>query len=489
MKKLIYFLVIFFITCSVAQAQITTGPIGVKATHLPSLEIGSTSAGGNLTVNATLGANLVTIGAACTGWTGLGASGWNACPGDGTLTCTNSAGTAAFAFTSVVNSYYQINYTITGYSGSGRIIAHVGGGGSNSRNANGVYTEYVWANSTAGFNFVTTSNFNGVISNLSVYLMSNGSLTVGNGLTVKAGQLVIPCYSDVGYPGLCFAEDSNTGLYAYATGGMVQVTCDAVAGLQISANGLTIPHDTNSRIVFGASGNGILIWDAAQTLAFRNGTNQQKVNIYNTAGSATADYERLAITGVQTASLNLTAETQGTGADNLDIVLTPAGTGQVKNVASNITAGATGTAVSLGHINRQVYVRTYAAADFTDTDTTKGIVICTLPAKTKIVGFYADSTATFKGGSVNAATLEVGITAEGAAEIMAAKDIWTATATYGLADADLGTGMTRAAQIQGGYLPSWSGTTAIYATIDTTAGNLNALTTGSVTFYVVTERF
>lgn len=159
--------------------------------------------------------------------------------------------------------------------------------------------------------------------------------------------------------------------------------------------------------------------------------------------------------------------------------------------ASNPTSGAgTGITVnSTGHLNRQTYKVTTTYAAYSDTDTTKGVVIATLPAKMKIVGFYADTTAAYTGGAVTAATLKVGITAEDAAEIIASHDVFSGVVTKGLADADMGTSMTRAAQIQGGYLPSWSGTTAIYATINTTTANTNALTAGSTTFYLVTEQF
>jgi hypothetical protein len=164
-------------------------------------------------------------------------------------------------------------------------------------------------------------------------------------------------------------------------------------------------------------------------------------------------------------------------------------TGLVYITQSKITDGAIGTSVSAGNLNHLRWARTFAFGDFTDTDAKKGIVICTLPAKTKIVGAYQDITTAFKGGAVNAATLRVGITAEDAAEILAAKDCWTAAARYGLADADMGSALTRAAAIQGGYLPSWTGTTAIYATLNTTNGNCNALTQGSVTIYLETERY
>ena len=69
--------------------------------------------------------------------------------------------------------------------------------------------------------------------------------------------------------------------------------------------------------------------DAAGSLALRNGTNQQSFSVYNTYTDS-SNYERLKLTGVAGTSVNITAETLGTGGDNLDIVLTPAGTGLVK---------------------------------------------------------------------------------------------------------------------------------------------------------------
>jgi hypothetical protein len=71
----------------------------------------------------------------------------------------------------------------------------------------------------------------------------------------------------------------------------------------------------------------LLYRDAAATLAQRNGTTQQIFRLYNTTDAGLTNYERLTLTGVAGTSVNITAETLGTGGDNLDIVLTPAGTG------------------------------------------------------------------------------------------------------------------------------------------------------------------
>lgn len=171
--------------------------------------------------------------------------------------------------------------------------------------------------------------------------------------------------------------------------------------------------------------------------------------------------------------------------------LTIDSSGNVGITNAAITAGS-GTGITVNHtgwVNQQVYKVTTTYAAYSDTDTTKGIVIATLPAKTKLIACYADTTAEYTGGAVSAATLRVGVTAEDAAEILADHDVLSGAVTKGLADADMGTSMTRAAAIQGGYLPSWTGTTAIYATINTTDANTNALTTGSTTFYLVTARY
>ena len=158
--------------------------------------------------------------------------------------------------------------------------------------------------------------------------------------------------------------------------------------------------------------------------------------------------------------------------------------------SSNITP-ASGTGITINYLGaptRKVYKVTTVFGAYTAAGTTKGIVIATLPAKTKLVAFYADTTIKYVGGTINAATLEVGVTVEGAAQIIAPHDVYTNPILKGLADADMGTSMTRAAAIQGGLLSSWTTTTAIYATIDATAGNTSVLTQGSTTFYLVTEQ-
>ena len=156
-----------------------------------------------------------------------------------------------------------------------------------------------------------------------------------------------------------------------------------------------------------------------------------------------------------------------------------------------ITAGS-GTGISVtntGSLNMTVYTVSANYVAFTDTDTTKGLVIATLPAKTKIKAIYADTTAAYTGANISAANLAVGITAEGGNTLILEHGVLSGTVTKGLANADMGSAMSAAALIQGGYLPSWSGTTAIYATLLTVGENTDKLATGATTFYIITERY
>lgn len=72
----------------------------------------------------------------------------------------------------------------------------------------------------------------------------------------------------------------------------------------------------------------VLYRDAAATLAQRNATNAQSLKVYGTYTDA-SNYVRAAINTTST-TVALACETAGTGADNIDLTLTPAGTGVVQ---------------------------------------------------------------------------------------------------------------------------------------------------------------
>lgn len=140
-----------------------------------------------------------------------------------------------------------------------------------------------------------------------------------------------------------------------------------------------------------------------------------------------------------------------------------------------------------GALQRGIFKLTATFADFSAAALTADLTICTLPAKTRIVAMHTDTTTAFT-GSAGTVALIVG-TGAGAAEYIATHDVKSAAIRKGLADADMGSLLTRAAAIQGGSMPSWTATQAVVARITSGTGNTSTITAGSVTFYVVVEQY
>jgi hypothetical protein len=84
-----------------------------------------------------------------------------------------------------------------------------------------------------------------------------------------------------------------------------------------------------TNIASGGSFDLRLFRDAANTLAQRNGTDAQTFRVYGTYAGSGADYVRASLSSSSTA-VTLAAETAGTGADDVPLNLTAAGTGTVK---------------------------------------------------------------------------------------------------------------------------------------------------------------
>lgn len=476
-----------FTTLNADHIGENTGSHGVVFDN--NVDIGSTTAGKNETIYATLG-NEMAPALEAANWTlGYNTGGWAA--GSGVLSKTASTGTQTATpsgtFTVTAGVTYKVVMVVSAAANSPTYT--LGGVAGTTLTATTI-TDYITASTTGKIIFSGGASATCTITSLTVKALTDatGDLTVEGNLLLRSPLLLSRAgYASGGYPNIALNSDPTTGINIRS--GQLEVYS---AGTAVSSLGATLNSYSDSfRLQWGANTDIKLLRDAANSLALNNGTSQQKFNVYNT--SSGGDYERLSLTGVQGVSVDAWAETAGTGADNLDFVIHTAGTGQLKNTASAITSGS-GTGVTVNHtgaIIQQVYKVTTTYAAYSDTDLTKGIVIATLPAKTRLIAAYADTTQAYAGTDITAATLEVGVTAEGAAEIIAVHDVKTGVVTKGLADADMGTGMTRAAQIQGAYTPSFTGTTAVYATIDATTGaatTLANLTAGSTTFYLITEK-
>jgi len=166
------------------------------------------------------------------------------------------------------------------------------------------------------------------------------------------------------------------------------------------------------------------------------------------------------------------------------------GNGQPQIDAPGLTTPGTATGIVVNaqqKLRRSVLKVTVPFGVFSAAAKTADVTIATIQAKCRIVGCIMDITTTFTGSGETAATMKLG-TAAGGAQVMASEDAFTTATTWGLADADMGSGLTRAASIQGGLLPSWTASTNISARLTTTTNNTSSLTAGSVTFYLITEQ-
>lgn len=97
-----------------------------------------------------------------------------------------------------------------------------------------------------------------------------------------------------------------------------------------------------------------LMRDAAGVLALRNGTSDQTYRLYRTFTDL-SNYERLALR-TAAGQMIIAAETAGTGTDDLDLVLTPAGVGRVTlpggaQLLKTTAAMTSGAAAGLGTLS------------------------------------------------------------------------------------------------------------------------------------------
>lgn len=101
-----------------------------------------------------------------------------------------------------------------------------------------------------------------------------------------------------------------------------------VGGSTLSVN---LPFITNGGFVQINTGGGnivVLNGEATGVLALHNGADPYTLRLYGTRTDA-SNYERASLSHVTGTGVLLAAQTAGTGGDNLDVTITPAGTGNV----------------------------------------------------------------------------------------------------------------------------------------------------------------
>jgi len=167
-------------------------------------------------------------------------------------------------------------------------------------------------------------------------------------------------------------------------------------------------------------------------------------------------------------------------------------TGKTYNglATSAVITPATGTGVTVnksGTLAQQLYKVTVTYQALAAAGLTADKVIATVPAKTRIVAIYADTTTPYTGGGVTAASIIVG-NAAGGAQYVATHDVLSGAVTKGLADADMGTELAAAALIQNAAVVNWTTAIDVYVRLTTVTSNTDQLTAGSTTYYIITEQ-
>lgn len=165
-------------------------------------------------------------------------------------------------------------------------------------------------------------------ANLQEWQNSSGTIlsrVANNGTLFAAGNSTSP-------NGYLFESDATAGL-GYVSGN----TClfsDSTLSLVLthSTRSFRVPSDyaySWSAVSANTSGSDLLLMrDAAGVLAQRNAANAQTFRVYGTYTDA-SNYVRASLS-CSTTAVTLAAETAGTGADDIDLILTPAGAGVVQ---------------------------------------------------------------------------------------------------------------------------------------------------------------
>ena len=135
------------------------------------------------------------------------------------------------------------------------------------------------------------------------------------------------------YWGTAAIWTSSSGISIQNSSSQLNVTCGGAAVI-VAATGVPLhigSTTTQISLITNAAGSvtGVnLFITASNILQQRNGNNAQTQQLYGTFTDA-SNYTRLSLAATST-TMTIACETAGTGADNIDLTLTPAGTGVVQ---------------------------------------------------------------------------------------------------------------------------------------------------------------
>jgi hypothetical protein len=322
-----------------------------------SLYVGTTTAGGNISVAATYGAEqapALTAG----NWT-VG-TGWESPivgPGliknaDGTGTATPSAAT-----TIVAGTTYKVVFTVTGWSGDTFGVTVGGDTIYTSLNANGTYTNYVTAATTGKIIFAPRNTSRFTISSVSIipFTAGTGDITADGHVTGRSGMYVGDGATTAG-PGYSFTAEPTLGWTRTAVGTLTATGATTIQFQSAGSTSFTFQRNGSDSWLSGQSGGPVsfsqisgqgsgafIEWRSALNATQPNGT-----NIYNTYTSAT-NYERAQL-GFVSNDFVIGTQKGSAGGTLRDIVFQTSSTNRMRIASSGLIGIGTDAPSSTLHI-------------------------------------------------------------------------------------------------------------------------------------------
>jgi hypothetical protein len=246
---------------------------------------------------------------------------------------TDSATDPGFHFTDFVfANTTRTSIVYEGSDGSPALGIRARGQSTNDAQTLNIYGTYTDSSNYEGLSF--TQDGAGGAATLSAITGGTGGDNIDIDLT-PAGTGEVNVNANLRATGALYFNGADSG-FANGTGAAVDIRRAGTTQVRLTGSEMRI----GSQPIGWGTGIGsedlYLYRDAAAVLAVRNSTNAQTLRVYGTYTDA-SNYTRAALNDDGAGTVALTAETLGTGADNIGINLTPAGTGDVSVTSGNLS--------------------------------------------------------------------------------------------------------------------------------------------------------
>jgi len=234
--------------------------------------------------------------------------------------------------TEVAEEVYYVTMNVTGFS-AGTFTVQVGGTVAQTANSTGGATQsiamYFTAVDTTNFTITPSNTSRFVLDNISVKKITNAGLSLYNSLNLYGGQFLGNKGTAV-YPTYSYIEDPLVGFY-YINAYEIGLSLAGTRRYSFSSSQLLM--DSANIIQF--SGNITLSAKSSGVLALSGTSQEFRVYALDTDAS---NYEYASLKATAGA-VTLSAGTLGAGTNDIDLILTPIGTGKVQANSTLIVNG------------------------------------------------------------------------------------------------------------------------------------------------------